>query len=276
MAENWDHGYASKVYVFTVLNLTEWEDYQGNKHTCEKELFVAKKSTIEALKIHAQNLKNEGRGLRGTLFDVHRTTKKQSPGTGDLFVPHQTYDVNQLRQQGIDVEPFDYQAIFTPDMEEIQKIIQRKNNEISQGVSDDFGNAPGGFGGGQQFAPQMQQPQQVPSMGAPPMQQQPPQPHQQAPPQFQPPAPQPPQPSQQPPQQQPQFPPMNVPQQGESPSTEPNLGSPAFMGPQQSFQQGGNEPPFEANGNIPQQSPQQPPQNTQEPQISNNIGIDYS
>lgn len=251
MAEKWSHGYASQVYVFTILNITPWEDRNGQTHNCTKELFVAKKTTIEALKIHAQNLKNANRPLRGTEFQVHRTTASKSPGAGDLFVPGQTYDIEQLRQHGLDVEPFDYEEIFTPKMEEIEDIIRRKNEEIGQGISQDYGNDQSFMQQPQQF---QQQPQQMPQMPPSPLPQQP----QAFPPQQPVEAPQ---PQQQAPD------PAQVPgflqQQNES-SESPSLESPAFMqGPPNN--QGQESPPF----NPQKQEPPKPP-------VTNNVQIDYS
>ena len=85
-----------KGMFFSVLDLSEWTDKKGVKHSCEKKLLVAKKDTAEKLGRKWLARQEQGQSLRGAMFKVYRGSTDKSPSVGDDFEFVKMVDLSQM------------------------------------------------------------------------------------------------------------------------------------------------------------------------------------
>ena len=113
-----------KGMYFTVLDLSQWTDKQGNVHKMSKKLMVAKKDTKEKLERRYLTRLEAGSCLRGALFRATRGSSDKSPSVGDDFEFVQMVDLRQIPEEFR--EPIDY----------IEFLGLNKTEELKKRVAD--------------------------------------------------------------------------------------------------------------------------------------------
>lgn len=102
----------SDVGFFTILDLTPYTVKNGpdagKTRTASVKVFAAKFKVLAQLKKFALKYANGG-GLVGKVFEVSRSAEKNSPATGDTFIPDGTMDAGEIltlinANRGVDKE----------------------------------------------------------------------------------------------------------------------------------------------------------------------------
>lgn len=128
----------SLVGYYTILDLTEWTDSNGNVHKNEIKLFGAKMDTLKKLKRASMKLKERGKpGLVGAMFEVYRSSAS-AVNTGDDFDYIQTLTMEEIKKLNPDAEPIDYEKVLQPESpEELRKLLkQTAEKEFEDGFTD--------------------------------------------------------------------------------------------------------------------------------------------
>lgn len=98
-------GQRYKGMFFSILDLSEWTDGKGVKHSMTKRIMVAKKDTKEKIERKYMTRVEAGGTLRGSMFKVFRGNTDKSASVGDDFEFVQACDMNSLPEDMR--EPFD-------------------------------------------------------------------------------------------------------------------------------------------------------------------------
>lgn len=112
---------------FTVLACDKWTDKEGKEHNYNRQLLVAKSGIWEAIEMEHQLLKQQGKSLRGAMFQVHRSKKDKAPAVGDTFKFERMVGLEawHAKDASVNVEEFNYVEMLAPNFERAAKNVQR-------------------------------------------------------------------------------------------------------------------------------------------------------
>lgn len=113
---------AKKCRAYSIINLTEWKDKQGNIHKDEKQLFIVNNNKVdELLNIAKMTAVAQGKSsFRGLIVDIIRTSEATSPNVGSAFIPTDWRDLGTDPQ----FEELNYREILKPLPEKLQEVAQ--------------------------------------------------------------------------------------------------------------------------------------------------------
>ena len=122
---------------FIVVDMTPFEDKQGNKRVNERRLLCAKKDTAELIKRRYMDRLEEGEDLRGATFKVYRSSSDKSPSVGDDYQFGGMIDLDDLP----DTEHPDWSEILKPDPERAKAVVAQLRR--GRGMPDESGKSEG-------------------------------------------------------------------------------------------------------------------------------------
>ena len=113
-------GFKSRGTMFTILDVTPFKNREGKVIVRpQKRLLVAKKNFLGILNTYYETLKKGGHKLRGSKWDVGRSTAKTSPSVGDAYMYCGQVDLSEYE----DVDELDYQTLLAPDKAAMEEVL---------------------------------------------------------------------------------------------------------------------------------------------------------
>jgi hypothetical protein len=102
-----------KAAFFTIIDTSEYTDRSGTVHKNTKRLMCCKSGTAEKIKRKWMRLQEDGKPLRGAMFEIYRTNGDKSPSVGEDFEYIKHVDLDVLE----DSVEFDYAEMLKPDVD---------------------------------------------------------------------------------------------------------------------------------------------------------------
>lgn len=113
---------------YTILDLSEFTDRQGQKRKNEKKLLPAKFKTLQMFRKYSKKRD----GLQYCMFDVSRSSA-DSFNIGDIYDFEERLSESEAKKLNSDITPFDYAEILKPksaaEIKEMLKISESSEEE---------------------------------------------------------------------------------------------------------------------------------------------------
>lgn len=125
-----DKFHASKVQLFTILDLTPWKNKDGQEQAFTKKVLAVKRRTQEIIARKYISRLDEGQTLKGASFKVFRSNDSKSPAAGTEYDFISMVDLSTLPEGAAD--PVDWE-LFAPDRKLMEEEVQRLR--VSHGLA---------------------------------------------------------------------------------------------------------------------------------------------
>lgn len=127
-----------KAAFFTIIDCSEYTDKKGEEHSYTKRLMCCKSGTAEKIKRKWMRLQEDGKTLKGAMFEVYRTNSDKSPSVGEDFEFIKHIDMESLE----DSTEFDYAELLKPDVDVAATYISAIQEERGIGTGSSSYDVP--------------------------------------------------------------------------------------------------------------------------------------
>jgi len=122
-----------KILVFSIIDCEEFTTRAGETKANVVKLLCAKSQTAELLKRKYLSQLEEGRGLKGAMFQVYRSNEPTSPSVGNDYEYKKHVDLDTFP----DATPLDAAKLLAPDPDAVLAAIRRIAAEAGEGPASE-------------------------------------------------------------------------------------------------------------------------------------------